>query len=244
MMRLKKFVSSEHLTIIYKGLLKPIIEYGIAIWGHKINRELNKAHKKIIRIINFEPKHAHVEPLLKTMNCLQLGDLYLQRVLTTLYKVYTDQVPELLLGSYLWNEKASRRWYMIKLPVKRSRMDKILPYRQQVTKWNEFFQDETAELLRFEVTGKTFAKRIKEHILQTYYEECDQKYCFSCKERMRIEGEKRAKLAKIEAEKIRKELEQQRKQDEDTYWYLIEDQNKGAENRENGKRKGKGELNI
>ena len=244
MMRLKKFVSSEHLTIIYKGLLKPIIEYGIAIWGHKINRELNKAHKKIIRIINFEPKHAHVEPLLKTMNCLQLGDLYLQRVLTTLYKVYTDQVPELLLGSYLWNEKASRRWYMIKLPVKRSRMDKILPYRQQVTKWNEFFQDETAELLRFEVTGKTFAKRIKEHILQTYYEECDQKYCFSCKERMRIEGEKRAKLAKIEAEKIRKELEQQRKQDEDMYWYLIEDQNKEAENRKNGKRKGKGELNI
>ena len=62
---------------------------------------------------------------------------------------------------------------MIKLPVKRSRMDKILPYTHQITQWNEFFTEETAELLRFEVSGKNFAKKIKEHILQNYYEECE-----------------------------------------------------------------------
>ena len=177
MMRIKRFVSSEHLTIIYKGLLKPIIEYGIAIWGHKINRELNKAHKKIIRIINYEPKHAHVEPLLKAMNCMQLEDLYKQRVLTMLYKVQTEQVPELLLKYCEWNSKDSRRWYMIKLPVKQSRMDKILPYRQQITLWNNFFTEETAELLlRGEATGKTFARKVKENIIGTYYEECELKH--------------------------------------------------------------------
>ena len=46
MMQLKRFISREHQTIIYRGLIKPIIEYGIAVWGHAINRELNKAHKK------------------------------------------------------------------------------------------------------------------------------------------------------------------------------------------------------
>ena len=229
MVRLKKFISSEHLTIIYKGLLKPIIEYGIGIWGHKINREMNKAHKKIIRIVNFEPKHSHVEPLLKAMNCLQLEDLYKQRVLTMLYKIYTDQVPELLINYCNWNDKESRRWYMIKLPVKGSRLDKILPYTHQILQWNTFFNEETAELLRFEVTGKSFAKKIKEHILQTYYEECELRHCYSCAERMRIKGEKQAQLAKIQAEKQAKELEKQRKEEEETYWYIIEDRKKKEE---------------
>ena len=233
MMRIKKFVSSEHLTIIYKGLLKPIIEYGIAIWGHRINRELNKAHKKIIRIINYEPKHSHVEPLLKEMNCLQLEDLYKQRVLTMLYKVQTEQVPELLLNYCTWNGAESRRWFMIKLPVKPSRMDKILPYRHQVSVWNSYFTEETAESLRIEVSGKSFAKRLKMSMLQGYYEECEIKHCYSCKERLRIQADKQAKAAKAQAEKQALELEKQRKSDEDTYWYIIEAQRKAEENSSN-----------
>ena len=208
-------------------MLKPIIEYGIAIWGHRINRELNKAHKKIIRIINYEPKHAHVEPLLKAMNCMQLEDLYKQRVLTMLYKIQTEQVPELLLKYCEWNNKESRRWYMIKVPVKQSRMDKILPYQQQLTLWNNFFTEESAEqLLRAEVTGKTFAKKVKETIIGTYYDECEIKHCYSCKERLRIVAEKQAKILKAQAEQREKELAKQRQEEEETYWYIIEDQKK------------------
>ena len=118
---------------------------------------------------------------------------------------------------------------MIKLPVRGSRLDKILPYTHQILQWNAFFNEETAELLRFEVTGKSFAKKIKEHILQTYYEECELRHCYSCSERMRIKGEKQAQLAKIQAEKQAKELEKQRKEEEETYWYIIEDRKKKEE---------------
>ena len=116
---------------------------------------------------------------------------------------------------------------MIKLPVKQSRMDKILPYRQQITLWNNFFTEETAELLlRGEATGKTFARKVKENIIGTYYEECELKHCYSCKERLRIIAEKQAKALKAQAEQREKELAKQRKSDEETYWYIIEDQKK------------------
>ena len=51
-----------------------------------------KAHKKIIRIIKHDPRHAHVELLLKQRNSLHLEDLYRQIVLIMLYKVKHDQV--------------------------------------------------------------------------------------------------------------------------------------------------------
>ena len=184
MMKLKRFISREHQTIIYRGLIKPIVEYGIAIWGHAINKELNKAHKKILRIINHEPKHAHVEPLLKQMNCLQLEDLYKQRVLASLFKVKEEQVPELLLGYCTWNPTESRRWYQIQLPVKRSQMDKMLPQEKQATVWNNFFQGQTIDLLELHVTCKTFNKKVKNHIISQYYDECELKVCFSCKQRL------------------------------------------------------------
>ena len=149
-----------------------------------------------------------------------------------LYKVYTEQVPELLLNYCSWNEKDSRRWYMIRLPVRQSRMDKILPYRHQINLWNSFFSEETSELLQVEVSGKSFAKKLKATMLQSYYEECDLKHCYSCKERLRIIAEKQAKVAKAQAEQRALELEKQRKSDEDTYWYIIEAQKKAEEEKQ------------
>ena len=46
---------------------------------------------------------------------------------------------------------------------------------------------------------------------------------------MRIKGEKQAQLAKIQAEKQAKEMEKQRKDEEETYWYIIEDRKKKDE---------------
>ena len=91
--KLKKMVHTKHLAFIYRGLIKPVIEYGLAIWGHNRTKAMNLAHKKIIRIINTKLKHTHVEPLLKNMNCLQLEDLYNQKVLDQLHKIRTKRAP-------------------------------------------------------------------------------------------------------------------------------------------------------
>ena len=156
------------------------------------------------------------------MNCLQLQDLYRQRVLTALYKVKTTQVPELLLNYCHWNDKNSRRWFNIRFPVQYAHMDKILPQRHQFQVWNTFFTEETIDLLEYEVTTKNFSKNIKARIMESYYEECTEKHCYSCKERLRVQYLKeQAKLEKQHTKNM-EELELQRKEDEERYWYLIE----------------------
>ena len=112
-------------------------------------------------------------------------------------------------------------------------MDKILPYQKQITLWNNFFTEETAEQrLRMEITGKSFAKKLKENIIGSYYDECELKHCYSCKERLRIIAEKQAKVLKAQAEQREIELARQRKSDEETYWYIIEDQKSKQPERE------------
>ena len=222
MMRLKNVISSQHQTIIYKGLVKPIIEYGIALWGHAMSKDLKKAHKKIIRIINHEPRHAHVEPLLKQMNCLQLEDLYRQRVLIMLYKVKHDQVPELLYNYGKWMPENSRRWYHLSIPVKQQKVDRILPTYHQFKVWNDFFEEENSiELLRYEVSGKSFGKNIKTHILAKYYEECEEKFCYSCRERLKQEEEKRQKILQRQQQEEAKRAKLFRQEEEERNWYLL-----------------------
>ena len=175
-----------------------------------------------MRIINHEPRHAHVEPLLKQMNCLQLEDLYKQRVLASLYKVREEQVPELLLGYCKWMPENSRRWFQIQLPVKRTQMDRMLPQEKQATVWNNFFQDQELELLRYPVSSKAFNKNVKNHIIGTYYDECELKFCYSCNERLTAIEEKRAAALKKEQAKQAEIARLERKNDEEEYWYLLE----------------------
>ena len=221
MTRLKNVISSKHQTVIYKGLIKPVIEYGIAIWGHAISKDLTKAHKKIVRVINHEPRHSHVEPLLKQMNCLQLTDLYRQRVLTTLYKVKHDQVPELLYHYCKWLPEDSRRWYQIVIPVKQNKIDRILPQYHQFNTWNKFFDESSIELLRFEVSGKSFGKNIKNHIMNTYYSECEHKFCYSCSERAKLEEEKRRKQLQKQQEAEAEQMKRFRQEEKERNWYLL-----------------------
>ena len=153
---------------------------------------------------------------------MQLEDLNKQRVIASLYKVKEEQVPELLLGYCKWMPEESRRWYQIQLPVKRTQMDKLLPLEKQASVWNNFFQDQTIELLRYPVTAKAFNKNVKNHIIETYYDECELKVCYSCKARLAALEEKRAAAMRKEQDRQKEAARLQRKDDEETYWYLLD----------------------
>ena len=122
--------------MIYKGLVKPVLEYGIQIWGHAITKELTKANKKIVRIINYRTKHTHVEPLLKEMKALQLDDLYKVRVFTMFDKIRREKCPLAIREYVTFHEESSRRWYLIKSEVKLTKLQRTLPkfHQTQTTK--------------------------------------------------------------------------------------------------------------
>ena len=100
--RMKNVLNIKHKTLIYKGLIKPHFEYCISLWGHRITKQLNQAHKKIIRALNCKPRHAHAEPLMKKCEILHLDDLYKKSALTALYRIKQEDLPEFLLDYVSW----------------------------------------------------------------------------------------------------------------------------------------------
>ena len=68
--RMKNAMNIKHKSLVYKGLIKPHFECCISVWGHKITKQLNQAHKKIIRTLNCKPRHTHAEPLMKKCDIL------------------------------------------------------------------------------------------------------------------------------------------------------------------------------
>ena len=113
----------DHRKMIYNTLIKPVYEYAIPIWGHKISRPLIKMHKKCIRVLNLKPKHAHVEPLLNRLKLLQLQDLYKQKSMGLIMKVHEEAVPKILTGIFEWYHEDTRtsKKYQIRVTPSRDK---------------------------------------------------------------------------------------------------------------------------
>ena len=171
--------------MIYKGLVKPVLEYGIQIWGHAITRELTKANKKIIRVINYRAKHAHVEPLLKEMKALQLEDLYTVRVFNTFDKIRRKQCPIAKEKYITFHEESSRRWYQIKSDVKQSKLQRSLPKYHQIKAWNNMFTEVRKYFLQSPMNRAKI--EIRDSFLETYYSYCTVKQCYSCAVQKKID---------------------------------------------------------
>ena len=212
--QLKKFISKNHVIMIYKGLVKPVLEYGIQIWGHALSRELTKANKKIIRIINYRAKHAHVEPLLKEMKALQLEDLYTVRVFTMIDKIRRKECPLAIQNYVTFHEESSRRWYQIKSEVKQSKLQRSLPKYHQTKAWNNMFTEVRKYFLQSPM--KRAKIEIRDSFLETYYSYCTVKHCYSCAVQKKIDLanlkeylEKQAEKEKAQREKAIAEEQRQ-----------------------------------
>ena len=78
MNRIKSYLPSETLLIIYNSLIFSHFLYGILLWGLK-HSKLDRLQNRAIRIINKSKYNATPDPLFKKMNVLKLKDiLYLQ----------------------------------------------------------------------------------------------------------------------------------------------------------------------
>ena len=221
MIKLKNSISKNHMSFIYKGLIKPVLEYGMAIWGHNRTKELNKAHKKIIRVINTKPKHSHAEPLLKDMNCLQLDDLYTQKVLEQLSKIRLKHAPKILHNYVEWHPDDHRRWYHTTTKVKLSKLERKLPKYHQCKVWNNTFDTYNCDLLHESTTARKLTQAYKIATVQKYYSYCELKNCYSCRQQKLIDDEIKAqKKAKQEAEAAERARIRQYELEEE-YWYLM-----------------------
>ena len=231
-MKLKRFLHVDHKALIYKGLIKPAIEYGLAIWGHKMGKKLEQCHKRVVRILNCKPKHQHTEPLLVKLNILKLQDLYTQRTCVMLHKIKHGSVPEIIQDYCSWNEEGTRRWHQIKTENNSLKMVKKLPKFQQINIWNKTINEHNRELTEITKT-KTFGKKLKEVLLQEYETTCTKKGCYSCEqERLKLLEMERRKEEEKEKEREQKRKEYQQNQEEwREYFGMSKSQAEEYENR-------------
>jgi hypothetical protein len=180
LMQIRKQISIEQKILIYKGLIKPHIDYGLTIWGNgKLIHKLVKTNKKIIRISCNKNKYAHVEPLLKEHHILQIPDQYHWRIITDLHKQKCGFGPLILQSFFSWNDFNSRYPTQMKYPQNTNTLETKLPLFNFPKIWNEHFGTEL-EIPQFLLPPKAFAGMIKNTYINNYYENCELIKCYSC----------------------------------------------------------------
>ena len=90
--RLKYIFPLHILHTLYNSLFVPHINYGSLVWGTHIE-QLEKVQKKAVRIITQSSYRAHSEPLLKSLNLLNVKDMFSMKLLKFLHKLAHNELP-------------------------------------------------------------------------------------------------------------------------------------------------------
>ena len=94
--KLKHFLPSYILKMLYNSLILPHLSYGILAWGTS-SEHLFKLQKKSVRIIANEKYNAHTEPLFKSLDLLKLNDIFKSHILKFYFNFCHNLLPEFFL---------------------------------------------------------------------------------------------------------------------------------------------------
>ena len=92
MCRLKNFLPTHVLRILYNSIILPHLQYSILAWGFRMGR-LDKLQKRAVRIITRSKYNSHRDPLFRKLNLLKAKDLFELNVLKLFYKYKKKSLP-------------------------------------------------------------------------------------------------------------------------------------------------------
>ena len=92
MSRIKRFISSSILRMIYNSLILPHLYYAILAWGFN-NTRIFKLQKRAVRIICKEKYNAHTDPLFKNQILLKIEDIFTLQCIKFYYKYSHGKLP-------------------------------------------------------------------------------------------------------------------------------------------------------
>ncbi len=96
MSRMKNFLPTKALKLIYSSLILSRLHYCNLVWGYKPGR-LIPLQKKAVRIMSKTKFNAHTFPLMKELNLLSVDDLHTCNKLKFFYKLENGRLP-----CYFW----------------------------------------------------------------------------------------------------------------------------------------------
>ena len=92
MCRLKNFLPTHILRVLYNSLILPHLQYSILAWGFKMGR-LDQLQTRAVRIITCSKYNSHTDPIFRKLNLLKAKDLFELNVLKLFYKYKKSILP-------------------------------------------------------------------------------------------------------------------------------------------------------
>ena len=128
--RLKPYLPTYILTIIYNSLFLSHINYEITSWGFKMCTRISKLQKKVIIFLTNSKFSSHTAPLFKQLDLLKAVDIFQMACLTLLYKYENSKLPSYFKGMFvLQHDNVVIRPIMIhRTPQRFNSTEDILPY--------------------------------------------------------------------------------------------------------------------
>ena len=90
--RLKRYLPSHILKIIYCSIIHSNLNFSILAWGYNCGR-LKKLQKRAIRIISNNRYNSHTEPVMKKLEILKLEDLFKLNMLKWYFNYKNNKLP-------------------------------------------------------------------------------------------------------------------------------------------------------
>lgn len=112
--RSRYFLGQKHRFLLYNSLVLPYLNYCCLVWGNATQSLLNKLlilQKKIIRIIDNQPRLAHSNPIYIKLKILKVKDIARHQAIVVLYNVATGNAPPAIASLFEFtqtNQRASR----------------------------------------------------------------------------------------------------------------------------------------
>ena len=98
--KLKHFLPTRVLRLIYESLIACRFNYGLSIWGNKPGITL-KLQRKALRVIANAKYNAHCDPLFIKFSILKIEDQYRLRLLKFFYYMQNDRLPSYFRANFL-----------------------------------------------------------------------------------------------------------------------------------------------
>ena len=97
--RSRFFLSYRHRYLLYNALVLPYLNYCCLVWGNAPQshiRKLVNLQKKIMRILDNQPRLAHTNPIYLKLKILKVKDIAKQQAIAVLYNVATRNAPPVI----------------------------------------------------------------------------------------------------------------------------------------------------
>lgn len=185
MCRLKKFLPSHILRLLYNSLILPHLQYSILTWGYK-NSRLSKLQKRAIRIITHSKYNSHTEPLFKRMNLLKLSDIFKLKVLQFYFKFNKKVLP--LYFQNMFTKISDHHSHATRANTSNSlHQQRVLTHNGQncIRHFVPAVLKETPPCITEKINSHSyqgFSLYTKKYTLNTYDEDCTKENCYVCQQ--------------------------------------------------------------